>query len=128
MPQTPLQNINPNIQKRKKLTSYTHGQIVSKHDAGWSQYAIADYYKKSWVTVQSTLKINLKWENKKSLSQSDHPSKLSDRDKRHIMILIKENPFLTFQAICERIEIVMCRDTLQKAIKCHGLNPRFSSG
>jgi IS30 family transposase len=102
MPRLPLAQISGNITKRKELTPYTRGLIIGKHEAGVPISQISHTLGIPSSTVFETIQQNSKRDNGESSPRSGRPKSYTERDKRHIIQLIKRDPFITYPVIRER--------------------------
>jgi transposase len=120
MPRRPLAAVSGNKSRGKELTPNVRGQITGKFKSGVSKNQIGKDLGISPSTVADTIRSKPERLDGKSLSRTGRPKKLSERDKRYIMILIKGNPFLTFREIRDETGLTLSRPTLRKILKESG--------
>ncbi|WP_206734023.1 hypothetical protein, partial [Stenotrophomonas sp. MA5] len=95
MLRSPLQSINPNIRKGKELSPSQRGIIWGKYSAGVSKSAISRELQIPRTTVYDTIVKYPQRNETHSISRPGRPKKVTERDERHILIIIKGDPFLT---------------------------------
>src|SRR5205823_404778 len=71
-------------------------------------------------TVRRTLERNPQRINGQSRPRSGRPKKLSDADIRHLHIIIKRDPFLTYREIVDRSGLTLSRTTFTRILQSSG--------
>ncbi len=99
MPRRPLAQINGNKTNRKELTTYTRGLIIGKHESGVSMTHISQTLGIPLSTVSETIKKNPERINGESIPRSGRPRSYTERDRRHIIRIIRRDPFITYPAL-----------------------------
>ena len=116
MPRTPLSKIDDNSIKNKELSEYLRGQIIGKAESGASQRQIAHDLQLPRTTVQcESTQIN-----GKSSPRIGRLRTYTERDKRYILTIIKCDPFITYQEICEQTGLRLSAPTFRTILKESG--------
>ena len=120
MPRTPLREINGNSTKRKELSPYLRGQIIGKAISGISKHQISQELQIPRSTVICTIQRENALLEGKSSPQSGRPKSYTERDMRHILTIIKRNPFVTYREIRERTGLELSSATLLTIVNKSG--------
>jgi len=91
MPCESLSSIDSNIQRRKESTPYERGIIIGKHSTGCGPTKIATDLQIPRTVAQITLKQEPAHRQDKSIPHVDCPKSYSARDKRKILLIIKQD-------------------------------------
>ena len=113
MPRTPLSKIDGNSIKNKELSEYLRGQIIGKAESRASQRQIAHDLQLPRTTVQYTLQCESTRINGKSSPRIGRPKTYTERDKRHILTIIKRDLFITYQEIREQTGLQLSAPTFR---------------
>jgi transposase len=120
MPRRPLAQISGNITTNNELSPYLRGLIIGKYDAGVTITQISQILEIPSSTVFNTIQRNSKRNDGKSSSRSGRPKSYTERDKRHIIQLIKRDPFINYQDIRERTGLNISSTTFLTILKESG--------
>jgi transposase len=120
MPRTPLAQIDPNSRIKKELTPFQRGQIIGKAECGLSKHQISRDLQIPRSTIQTILLKNYLQSNGKSFPRSGRPKSYTERDSRHILNIIKADPFVTYSTIRERTGLEVSRRTFLRIIRESG--------
>lgn len=120
MPRRPLARINGNRTIRKELTTYTRGLIIGKHESGVSMTHISQTLGIPLSTVSETIKRNPERINGESSPRSGRPKSYTERDRRHIIRIIRRDPFITYPALRLRAGLDISSTTFLKILKESG--------
>jgi transposase len=102
------------------LSPYLRGLIIGKHESGINPSQISRDLQIPRTTVNGTIQRILHQNDGKSSPRSGHPQSYTERDKRHIIQLIKRDPFITYQAIRERTGLNVSSTTFLTILKESG--------
>jgi hypothetical protein len=94
---SPLAPINSNRIWKQELSPWLRGSIQTWAAIGLGTAAIADKTFLSRQTVESTLLLNQRRHEGITLPRSSRPPKLSARDRRTLLRLIRKYPKLTYE-------------------------------
>lgn len=102
--------------------------VISKHIDGKSMYAIAKEMGMCYQTVRKICQKFAKTESVKDIVKSGRPKKTSERERRHICILSKEDPFKTASNILNeaQTENAISSRTVRRILQYNGLFGRIS--
>ena len=120
MSRTSLARIDPNSIKRKELSPFLRGKIFAKHSDGLSAANISRDLGIPRTTIWSTLQRESTQLDGKSFPRPGRPKSYTERDKRHILTIIKRNPFITYQAIREQSGLNLSSATFLRILKESG--------
>jgi hypothetical protein len=120
MPRRPLAQINGNSIKRKELSPYMRGIITRKHQSGVRTSHISEDLQIPRSTVNNTIEQIPRQNNGKSIPRPGRPKSYTERDKRHILLLIKADPFIKYQDIRQRIGLNLSLYTFLLILKNSG--------
>ena len=120
MPHEPLSSIDSNIQKRKELTPYEHGIIIGKHSTGCGPTKIATDLQIPRTTVQTTLKQEPVRRQGKFLPRVSRPNSYSAQDKRKVLLIIKQDPFISYRDLRTMSGLALSRKTFYRILKASG--------
>jgi transposase len=120
MPRTPLAEIDANSNKRKELTPFLRRQIIGKYSCGVNPTQISKQLQIPRSTIVSTIERNPQQVDGKSIPRSGRPKSYTKRDERHIITIIKRNPFVTYQSIREQTGLLLSSATFLRILKNSG--------
>jgi transposase len=120
MPRAPLVQIDPNSRIRKELTPYIRGQIIGRHHSGISKSQISRDLQIPRTTVIETIQRESQLIDGKTTPRSGRPKSYTERDSRHILTIIKADPFVTYSTIRERTGLEVSRFTFLRIIQESG--------
>jgi transposase len=120
MPRRPLAQISGNTTKGKELTPYSRGLIIGEYNCGVKPSQISRNLQIPRSTVIDTIQQKSKRDDGKSSPRPGRPKSYTERDKRHIIQLIKRDPFITYQAIRERTGLNVSSTTFLTILKESG--------
>jgi transposase len=89
MPRTPLGQINGNRRRNTELTIYERAIAVGARIQGASHKEIATQLSRPISTIITTIQRDAERVNGSSKPRSGRPKKLTDRDKRKILRIIR---------------------------------------
>lgn len=116
-PRRPLRAVSGNIVKRKELTPFLRGKILGRHEVGESAYTISQALGIPRRTVRDTIdKKDIRSEGK-SKERSGQPHKLTQRAIRRIFRVIKEEPFITYRQLRDKLDLDCSPSTILRALK-----------
>jgi transposase len=116
-PRRPLRAVSGNIVKRKELTPFTRGKILGRHGVGESAHTISQALGIPRRTVRDTInKKDIRSEGK-SKERSGQPRKLTQRAIRRIFRVIKEEPFITYRQLRDKLNLDCSPSTILRALK-----------
>src|SRR4051812_10920241 len=76
--------------KKKELTIFERGKIIGLYETGYSERAISEKTGHSKTTIHNTI---IKYNETgvvTTLPQSGRPKKLTERDKRHLKVIVNK--------------------------------------
>jgi transposase len=120
MPRTPLRAISGNSEARKELSPYIRGQIIAYSEIGLSPHQISQKLEIPRRTVRDTITRNPERKDGESKSRSGRPKVLSERDIRHILALIRQEPFIPYRQIKFELNLSCSTPTIYSALKSSG--------
>lgn len=120
MPRRPLSEKSVNITSRKELSPFLRGQIIGKHQSGCNPTQISRDLQIPRSTVNGTINRISHQINGKSSPRPGRPKAYTERDKRHIIQIIKRDPFITYQEIREQSGINLSSPTFLTILKESG--------
>ena len=120
MPRRPLGQISGNSIKGKELSPYMRGLITGKHESGIKPSHISQDLQIPRSTIVDTIQQNSTRNEGKSNPRPGRPKSYSERDERHILLLIKRDPFITYQSIRERTGLNLSSRTFLTILKKSG--------
>jgi hypothetical protein len=117
-PRTPLSQISGNNSPRIEHSSYTRGQIIGMRDGGQKWKAISRYLRVPISTCQRIY--SRKDTNPDGLSQHriGRPKTYSERDKRHIVRLVRIEPYITYKTTKTSDRIDSLNSNLSSYSRC----------
>lgn len=90
--------------KGKELTEFERGEIVGLRKAKHSIREIAEILKRSRKTVENAINDYFKKNKTSAAQRSGRPKKLSERDDRQIIKIIKKNPKSTINEVIQELD------------------------
>jgi transposase len=99
------------VEKRLEISEFDRGRAIGAHNAGMSIRDIADMYNISKTTIHRTIKDYEAHELTTARPRSGRPQALDNRDKRHLVQIVKKNHFTALDQITVQIQ-----DITQKSI------------
>lgn len=90
------------MSKRRELTDFERGEIVGLHKGGFSQKKITEILNFPKSTVGDIIKKYNELGLTSTIPRSGRPKILTERDKRHLVKIIKANRNLTLTEITEK--------------------------
>jgi hypothetical protein len=120
MPRRPLAQISGNTSTTKELSPYSRGLIIGKYEAVVSLSQISESLAIPSSTVFDTIQQNSKRNNGKSIPRPGRPKSYTERDKRHIIQLIKRDPFIKYEDIRERTGLNLSSTTFLSILQDSG--------
>lgn len=116
-PRTPLKSISGNKTLRKELSPFIRGKIIALSEIGTNITDIAGLLNIPRKTIQYRLPSpKTEREDGKSKYRSGRPPILDKHDIRHIIQLIIEEPFITYQEIKHQQKLTCFPRTIYTAI------------
>ena len=95
-PRCPLGEISGNIPKRKELTPYERGQIISAAKCGVKRKTISSQLSVPRRTVRTTLSRESLRKNGELQPRSGRLQIYSERDKRLVLQVVRQFPKFTY--------------------------------
>jgi hypothetical protein len=120
MPRRPLAQISGNSTKEKELTPYSRGFIIGESYCGVKPSQISRNLQIPRSTVVDSIQQNSKQNDGKSIPRSGRPKSYTERDKRHIIQLIKRDPFIKYDDIRERTGLSISSTTFLSILRNSG--------
>jgi transposase len=122
MPQrTPLKPISGNKTSRKELSPFFRGKIIALSELGTKITHIARQLEIPRKTVEYTIRKNPEREDGESKYRSGRPCILDKHDIRHIIQLVMEEPFITYQAIIHQQKLTCSPRTIYSALQSQNI-------
>jgi hypothetical protein len=91
-----LGQISSNIQKRKEVDQFTHGQIVGEAKCGLALRTISRQLSIPYTTIQRTVSQEQLRNNSTSLLRSGRPKKSSKQNERLLLRVVRRFPKYTY--------------------------------
>jgi transposase len=120
MPRTPLAAISTNSNRGKELSPYLRGQIIAYSNCGLNPSQIGRELEIPRSAVRTTLQRDPQRIDGKSCARTGGPKSYTERDSRHILTIIKRNPFVTYRTIREQTGLDVSRRTFLRILKESG--------
>lgn len=116
-PRRPLRAVSGNIVKREELTPFLRGKILDRHEVGESAHTISQALGIPRRTVRDTIdKKDIRSEGR-SKERSGQPRKFTQRAIRRIFRIIKEEPFITYRQLRDKLDLGCSPSTILRALK-----------
>jgi len=113
--------------KGYELTPQERAKIVGAREVGASWRQIGRAFGISPSTARNTVARASKRVDSVSQPRSGRPRELSERDERHILRTLQQNPRIKHNALVEKCGINVARSTISQMLKRHGMR-RTSGG
>ena len=107
--------------RRRELSPYTRGQIISASDHGDRIAEISRVFSIPESTIRDTIKNAPTRRHGNSASRSGRSPKLSDRDKRRIIRLVREHPFYTYARVISELDLQVAPVTIRRLLQPLGI-------
>ena len=115
-------------EKRRELSEFERGRLVGARDAGMSLGAIGERYDVPKSTVRDVIKAFEEQGSTKPQPRSGRPKLLDDRDKRHLIQIVKSDHKVPLSKITaetkEAISISISESTIRRALHSQGYHGR----
>jgi transposase len=118
-PRRPLGEISGNIPKRRELTPYERGQIISAAKCGVKPGAISTELSLSRRTVRTTISSEPLRKNSASQPRSGRPRTYSEHDERLFLRVVRQFPKYTYAQLRAFTGLKLCNSTLQHILRRH---------
>jgi transposase len=120
MPRRLLAQISGNSTKEKELKPYSRGLIIGEYYSGVKASQISRNLQIPRSTVADSIQQNSKQNNGESSPQPGRPKSYIERDKQHIIQLIKRDPFIKYDNICQRTGLNISSTTFLSILQNSG--------
>lgn len=120
MLRVPLGQINGNRKRGPDLSPYTRGLIIARHQLDLKPRKISYQLQIARSTIYSTIQQEALRDNGNSLSRPGRPRAVSERDKRHILMRIKADPFITYRELRDATDLNISASTFLRILKESG--------
>jgi transposase len=122
MPQrTPLRPISSNIIPNKELSPYQRAIIIGRAQAGQKPSQIGKELNIPRDTVKYTLQKDPIRNEAQSIPRSGRPRKLSLRDERAILRILRKNPKITWRELLKESNLNVSKSTYYRMLKRHNI-------
>jgi transposase len=111
----------PPIARKKQASPHTRTRIVVEHENGSSLRSLGRKYTLAKSTIAGIVTRYGNQQSAKDNPRSGRPPLLSERDKRHILILIAQNPFISCPQIKTEANIDCCSATILRFLRKEGI-------
>jgi transposase len=111
----------PSRRPEKNYSPHKRGRIMQMVELGYTAKEVAE---KERVNPRTAYGIASRYRVQKrgqSRDRSGCPTKISEREKRHIMRLIEADPFIHNEDICRRARLSCCTRTLTRWLRSEGI-------
>lgn len=106
--------------KTKELDPYIRAKLEAGVELGHSITTLSKFYKVPRPTIYDTFRLREVRDRQKTRPRPGRPRKLTERDKNHIIILIKRNPFIKYPALKEICPTAVSIATIRRLIQGSG--------
>lgn len=120
-PRIPLQSISGNSRRSSELTPVQRAYISGRADAGENAYEILRVTSVPKSTVYDTIQRSTTRPQQQSQARISRPRKLSERDYRHLVLYIRQNPRATYRKVTEDLGLDVSRITVQRILRELGI-------
>ena len=114
-------NLLSNRSPKAELTTEQRACILAAVDAGLSKPEIARRYNVARQTVYNTIKRYSTTYSLESQSRSGRPNKLSARDRRRILRIVRKQPKIAYALLQDTSDISVSKSTFYRVIKAAGI-------
>ena len=121
MPRAPLTPTSGNRPRVPELTPYRSGVLMGQLSAGMTPYRIEKTFGTPMSTVKYTQKLDLIRYQGHSLLRPGRPHKLSERDRRKLIRIVRQNPKITYASLQNDRGFKCGLTILKEEIKAYGL-------
>ena len=118
---TPLAPKSGNIQPNKHLTPFQRGVILGHRLSGTLKPQIAKDLNTTLGRVKYTLSTTIYNENGDDTPRSGRPKKLTNRQRRHLIRIVRRDSKINYRQLAKQLSITIHRNTLYREIKAYGL-------
>ncbi|KAK7223076.1 hypothetical protein V2G26_011079 [Clonostachys chloroleuca] len=111
----------PSRRPEKNYSPHKRGRIMQMVELGYTAKEVAE---KERVNPRTAYGIASRYRVQKrgqSRDRSGCPTKISEREKRHIMRLIEADPFIRNEDICRQARLSCCTRTLTRWLRSEGI-------
>ena len=119
MPRAPLTPISGNRPRVPELTPYQRGVLMGQLSAGMTPYRIEKTFGTPVSTVKYTQKLDLIRYQGHSLLHPGRRHKLSERDGRKLIHVVRQNPKITYASLQNDQGFKCGLTTLKEEIKAY---------
>jgi transposase len=105
--------------KGKQLTEFERGEIVGLRKANFSIREIAIILKRSKTAVENAINDYFKKDKTSAILRSGRPKKLTERNNRQIIKIVKKTPKITVKEITQELKelnISACESTIRHVL------------
>jgi len=117
MMRTPLASISNNRNRYHECTSFQRGVIARAVDHEATPHRINKLYKIPISSIKIIVSNALIRYNDDFKSRSRRPRKLTIRDERHILKIVRQNLKITYKALAKKSRVSISHDTLYRLLK-----------
>lgn len=117
MMRTPLASISGNRNRYHEYTSFQRGVIAGVVGHGATPHRINKLYKIPISSIKTIVSNALIRHNDNSKLRSGRSRKLTVRDGRHILKIVRQNPKITYKALAKKFEMSVSHNTLYRLLK-----------
>lgn len=107
--------------KRKQHSPHKRTRIVALHEAGLTHREIAAREGVAPGTVSGICKRYRDQDSAQSLPRSGRPRVLNERDVRHILRLIKEDPSISYEQLRRKAGLECSPETIKRELLRQGI-------
>ena len=121
MLRNPLSSISSNRQVRRQYNTYERGLICGAVASGVTPYRIQKNYGVPESSTRSIVSNALIRHNPDFKPRSERPRKLTIRDERHILRIIRRDPKITYKNLIAEAGVQVSHDTIYRMLKEEGI-------
>jgi len=121
MNRTPLSSISGNRRRRGEYTSYERGLVAGAITYGARPCQLQKSFGSSRHTTRIIVENVLVRHNGESKPSSRRPKKLSIRDERHILRIVRRDSKITYKNLAEKVGVSVSHDILYRLLQEEGI-------
>ena len=121
MLRTPLSSISGNRRRHTEYSPYQRDVIAGAIAHGAKPSQLTRQFEISRRTVRTIVSNVLVRHNGETKPRSGRPRKLSIRDERHILRIVRRDPKITYKNLIAKVGVDVSHDTVYRMLKEQGI-------